>query len=119
MADWVLQGKVRRRSSAKLDASGNAELDFDVYTSNTRWIITDVLVLTDQPQTQAPYPTVTIYLGGLQQGTAEGASWTGNQDIFRGKLEMTACDTLRVQFTGGLPGSVATVTIEGENYLWR
>jgi len=119
MAKWVLQGTVRRRSSAILDGSGNAELDFDVFTANTRWVITDVLVLTDQPQTQAPYPTVTIYLGGLQQGQAEGASWTGNQDIFRGKLEMTACDTLRVQFVGGLAGSRATVTIEGENYLWR
>lgn len=119
MADWVRQGTVRRRTSVTLDVSGNGEVDFDVYSSNTRWVITDVLVFTNQLQTQAPYPTVTTYLGGIQQGQAEGASWVGNQEHFKGKLEMTACDTLRVVYAGGLAGSVGTVIIEGENYLWR
>lgn len=119
MADWVLQGTVRRRKLATLDATGGAELDFDVYSSNSRWIITDILCFTNQAQTQAPYPTVTVYLGGIQFGEAEGASWVGNQEHFGGKVEMTACDTLRVVYAGGVVGSVATVIIEGENYLWR
>lgn len=119
MADWVLQGTVRRRKLATLDVTGAAEIDFDVYSSNTRWIITDVLCFTNQPQTQAPYPTVTAYLGGIQFGVAEGASWVGNQEHFKGRLEMTACDTLAVVYAGGVAASVATVIIEGENYLWR
>jgi hypothetical protein len=49
---------------------------------------------------------------------SEGATWTGNQDVMRGQVEMTA-DDLSVVFTGGLAGSVATAVIEGDSYLMR
>ena len=65
----------------------------------------------------APYPTATVYLGGQQVGVSEGATWTGNQDIFSGVAEMT-CDDLYVVFTGGVAGSIATAIIEGDSYLW-
>lgn len=120
MADgWEPVGTVRRRKSVTLDATGAGELDFDVYSANTRWIITQAFVQTNQAQSTAPYPTVTVQLGGLSQGQAEGGTWTGNMDIFNGRVEMNCCDTLSFLFTGGVAGSVATVSIEGENYLWR
>jgi hypothetical protein len=118
MAEWVQQGTVRRRKSVTLDASGNGTVTFGVdWSSNHKWVINSVIVATSQLPTTSPYPTATVYLGGQQVGVSEGATWTGNQDVFTGVAEMT-CDDLNVVFTGGVVGSVATVIIEGDSYLW-
>jgi len=119
VADWVQQGIVRRRKSVKLDGSGNGTITFGVdWSSNHKWVVSDIIVATNQPPTTAPYPTATAYLGGQQVGVSEGATWTGNQDVMRGEVEMTA-DDLIVSFTGGLAGSVATAVLEGDSYLLR
>jgi len=112
-------GAVRRRKAIVLDGSGNGSVNFDVPSANHKWTITDVVSSTDQAQTTAPYPVVTIYLGGQQAGVSEGASWSGNQDIFRGKIEMEPGLDLIVAYTGGVAGSKATAVIEGESHLWR
>jgi hypothetical protein len=117
--DWQPVGQVRRRKAVVLDGSGNGSVFFDVPSANHKWTITDVVSATDQAQTVAPYPTVTIYLGGQQVGVSEGASWTGNQDIFRGRIDMEPGLDLTVAYAGGVPGSTATVVIEGDSYLWR
>lgn len=116
---WLHVGQVRRRQAVVLDGSGNGTVNFDVRSANHKWVITDVVSSTDQAPTTAPYPTVTIYLGGQQAGVSEGASWTGNQDIFRGKVTMEPGLDLTVAYTGGTVGSKATCVIEGESYLWR
>lgn len=119
MADWQRIGTVRRRGSVTLDSNGNGTITFGVtYSANHKWVISDVILSTNQSQTTAPYPTVTAYLGGQQAGVSEGATWTGNQDTMRGPIEMTAADDLTVAFTGGVAGSVGTAIIEGDSYLW-
>ena len=119
MAGWQPAGDVRRRRAVTLDGSGNGSVDFDVYSANHKWIIDTVFCTTSQAQTVSPYPQVITYVGGVQAGVATGASWVGNQTTLRGPQELTAGDTLTVQFNGGVAGSVATVIIEGRNYLWR
>lgn len=119
VANWQWTGRVRRRLSVTLDASGNGTVNFDVWSANHKWAVDDLLGFTDQAQTTAPYPTVTAYLGGQQTGVAEGSTWIGNRFALRGRLEMTAADDLTVAFTGGVAGSVATVILEGDRYLWR
>jgi hypothetical protein len=116
---WQNVGAVRRRKAVILDASGNGSVNFDVPSANHKWTITDVVSSTDQAPATAPYPTVTIYLGGQQAGVAEGASWTGNQDIFRGSIDMEPGLDLTIAYTGGIAGSKATAVIEGQGYLWR
>ena len=118
MADWKQTGTVRRRKSVTLDGSGNGTVTFGVdWSANHKWVINSLIVATSQLPTVAPYPTATAYLGGQQIGVSEGATWTGNQDVFQGVAEMT-CDDLYVAFTGGVPGSVATAIIEGDSFLW-
>lgn len=118
MPDWVPTGSVRRRKSVTLDGNGNGTVTFGVdWSANHKWVITALIVATNQSPTTAPYPTATAYLGGQQVGVMEGATWTGNQDTFLGETEMT-CDDLNVAFTGGVAGSVATAIIEGDSYLW-
>ncbi len=119
MGNWQPAGRVRRRKAVVLNGSGNGSVSFDVPSANHKWTITDVVSSTDQAPTTPPYPTVTIYLGGQQAGVAEGASWTGNQDIFRGSIDMEPGLDLTVAYTGGLAGSKATAVIEGDGYLWR
>lgn len=115
--DWTEVGEIRRRLSVTLDASGNGSVQFNVRHANQRWIIGYINVTTNQAPTTAPYPTATVYEGPQQAGMADGATWTGNQDTFRGRFVMDACTDLIVAFTGGVVGSVATVIIEGTNEL--
>ena len=119
MPQWIEIGSVRRRAAVTLDGSGNGSVSFDVQHANQKWTIDTVFCTTNQAQTTSPYPQVIAYLTGMQAGAAEGASWVGNQTTLRGPMDMDAGDTLNVQFNGGAAGAVATVVIEGTNYLWR
>ena len=105
--------------SGTVSTTGNGSVSFDVFSANHRWVIDTVFCTTSQAQTTAPYPQVIAYIGGMQAGVAEGASWVGNQTTLHGPQELTAADTLNVQFNGGAAASVATVVIEGSSYLWR
>ena len=118
---WRNVGAYRNRKSVTLDANGNGSVTFDVRSSNQRYVIEYILVSTNQAVTQTPYPTATIYEGPqpVAAGLADGASWTGNQDIFKGKFLIDACTDLTVAFTGGVVGSVATAIIQGTNELWE
>ena len=105
--------------SATMTTTGLGSVTFGVdWSANHKWVVSDIIVATDQNPAVAPYPTATAYLGGQQVGVSEGATWTGNQDTMRGEVEMT-CDDLTVAFTGGLAGSVATAVLEGDSYLMR
>lgn len=115
--DWAQVGEVRRRQSVTLDGSGNGSVTFNVRHANQRWLIGFITVSTNQSPNVAPYPTATIYEGPQQAGMADGATWTGNQDVFRGRFVMDACTDLTVAFAGGIAGTVATVVIEGTNEL--
>lgn len=115
--DWTAVGDYRNRKSVTLDGSGNGSVTFDVRSSNQRYVVGFITVSTNQNPTVAPYPTATIYEGPQQAGMADGATWTGNQDVFRGRFVMDAGTDLTVGFTGGVAGSVATVVVEGVNEL--
>lgn len=114
---WVEVGEYRSRKSVTLDSSGNGTVQFDVRSSNQRYVIKYVTVSTNQAQTTAPYPTATVYEGVQQAGLMDGATWTGNQDTFTGRFVVDAGTDLLVAFTGGVAGSIATASIEGSNEL--
>jgi hypothetical protein len=117
---YVDQGEVKRTMQVKLDSNGNGQVQFAVQTANQQWLIYTVVCQTNQAQTAPPYPQVTAYLGGQPQaGLAQGASWIGNQVTLAGKVRMDSGLDLIIAFAGGVAGSVATVTIEGDNQLWR
>lgn len=119
VADWREVGPVRRRASVTLDGSGNGAVTFDVWSANHKWIL-DTVVVNVTGATPILFPQCTLSVGGQNQsGLSEGATWAGNQETFRGSIEMGNADTLLVTFTGGSPGAVATAIVEGTNYLWR
>jgi hypothetical protein len=119
-AQWQEIGPVRCRGSAKLDASGNGQIYFTVYSANHRWLIYEVVVNVVTVLSPQVFPQVTLHIGGqAQAGLSEGASWNGNQETFQGQILMDACDDLTVDFAGGALNQVCTAIIEGTNYLWR
>ena len=119
MAGWQKVGSIRRRASVVLDSSGNGSVFFDTQHANQMWDIQTVQASTGQTSISVVNPQMIVYLGGVQEGAREGASWVGNQVTLHGSLEMASGDTLTVQFNGGPPGAIATVVIQGDNYLWR
>jgi hypothetical protein len=112
-------GRVRRTGRATLDSNGNGQVMFDVPSANHRWILESVVV---NVSGAAPglYPQVVLYVGGVQSsGLSEGATWTGNQQTFTGRIDMDSGITLMVAFIKGPAAAMATAIIEGEAELWQ
>jgi hypothetical protein len=119
LAGWKATGPVHRRASVKLDGSGNGSVSFDVWSANHLWAISSVIVNVSAA-TPGVFPQVTLHIGGQAvPGLSAGASWTGNQETFQGRLEIGAGDSLSVDFVSGAAGAIATAIIDGESFLWR
>lgn len=120
MPDYKKAGAVHRSGTCTLDATGSGTIIFEVQHANQRWKIYSVVISTNQAQTTAPYPQATVYAGGIAQpGLSQGASWLGNQVTLTGEVMMDPGIDLTVGFSGGVPGTVATAVIDGDNELWR
>jgi hypothetical protein len=111
-----VEGYLNKAGTVTLDGSGNGTLDFDVDHAWQRWEIAQIVVSTNQPSNQAPYPTAEVFAGPIAPVYSQGATWTGNQDTFSGKVDLDAGTELHVVWTGGLPGSIATARIHGKKY---
>lgn len=115
---WRKLGSVRRRASVVLNASGAGSVSFDVWSANHRWLIQSVVVKAAGAKPTL-FPQVTITIGGSSDGLSAGGAWTGNQVTFHGEYEITAGDTLTINFASGTAGTLLTAIIDGDNYLWR
>lgn len=116
MADEI-QGYLNKAGNVVLDSNGNGTIDFSVDNAWQRWEIDSVVVSTSQLSTQTPYPTAEVFEGPTTSPVfSQGASWTGNQDTFRGRVDLDSGSELHVVFTGGIPGTTATVRVHGTRY---
>ncbi len=115
---WIESGLVHRSGRVVLDGSGNGTITFDVQHANQRWLLESVVV-SQSGASPGVFPQVTLNVGGSNQGNSQGASWFGNQETFQGSIDMTAGDTLTVQFATGTAGATCSAVIDGKNYLWR
>ena len=91
--------QLHRAGQVILDDDGNGVLTFDPYSARQRWVVSSVVVSTNQAAaaTVIPVATVaknTVTVGTLSQGNSRGASWSGNQDTFAGQLDISAADFL-------------------------
>jgi hypothetical protein len=111
-------GRVKRNGKVTLDSNGNGTITFDVPSANHRWILESVVVNMTSA-TPTLYPQVVLYAGGVSEGMSEGASWTGNQVTFQGRIDMDSGITLTVSLMSGPAGAVVTAIIEGEAELWQ
>lgn len=138
MAGWVppdhwreQQSQLKKSSQVTLNASGQGTLYFTPDSARQRWVIDTVVVSTNQAFSAGTVPTVTMALNSndittMSDGNNLGATWSGNQDTFRGSQDVGPCDNFSVIFsppTGqagtSLSGVICSVTVLGVKYSRR
>jgi hypothetical protein len=128
------EGQLHQAGQVKLDSSGNGVLTFDPSNARQRWVVKTVVVSTSQAATATVVPVATVckntaVVSQLSQGNNRGQSWSGNQDVFAGEIDISPADYLSVLFspppgaTGGqiaaLSGVVCYATVAGTKYTRR
>lgn len=103
-----------------LDEQGSVVLDADGYglitlqpESFRTWTVTTINVRTDQDVTEVPVPQCTVYLGAIGPGSIVAQTWMGNRSTATGSTLVQPSTQLLVEWTNGVPGSTATVSLYG------
>ncbi len=128
------QGQLLQAGQVTLDSSGSGVLTFDPANARQRWVVQSVVVRTSQAVTATVIPVATVAknttaASQLSQANSRGQSWSGNQDVFTGEVDISPADYLSVLFTpppGATAGQVATLagviayaTVTGTKYTRR
>ncbi len=104
---------VRRRQTGTISAGGIATLTFEGPRTSQRWSIDRIAVRCLPSATLIP--TAIVYRNSVGDGEVLGGTFTGNLDVNdNARISLGPGEQLVVQFTGGDPDDVATVSIEGE-----
>lgn len=129
-----IEGRLVKSGSVKLNATGNGVITLDPENARQRWEVASVVVSTNQAATATVVPVATVakntlIASQLSQGNNGGQSWSGNQDVFAGKWDISPADYLSIIFapppgaTGGqiaaLSGVICYATITGTKYTRR
>lgn len=106
-------------ASQQLDAFGSVVLNGSGYGTVTlapdsyqTWTVTAVNVRTDQATTATPVPQCTVYRGGVG-GPVVAQTWMGNRSTATGSTYVQPSQPLVIEWTNGVPGSRATVWLDG------
>jgi hypothetical protein len=134
-ASWAeTAGRLKTSGSVTLDATGSGVLQFTPNNANQRWVVALVVITTDQDATATVVPYSTLALNTndidtMSQGNQQGTSWAGNNDQFRGALDVGPCDNMSVLFypppgsspeqVAALDGVIATAVVTGTRYTRR
>lgn len=95
--------------SVVLDGSGDGSVTFQPDSFRT-WTVTGINVETDQAPTATPVPRCRALLAGR----LIAQTWMGNGSTASGSPEtVQPSQQLTVEWTGGVPGSRATVYLSG------
>lgn len=105
--DWSRAGR------AVLDGSGNGSIVIEPQNAWQTITIEHVVVSTSQPAGSLPVPTVKIYLNSETDANLHGGTRNGDLDTGRGRIVMGPVDVIRIRFTGGRPGDVASAIVHG------
>lgn len=122
---------LKQSGQVRLDANGNGVLTFDPQNARQRWEVTSVVVSTNQAAAATVVPVATVALNTtalstMSAGNQRGATWSGNQDTFTGKIDVSSADFLTVAFGpaqgqsgAALAGVVASAVVTGTKYTRR
>lgn len=131
-AHWAeTEAQLKKSGSVTLDANGNGFISFDPDSARQRFVVTQVVVTTNQASTATTVPRATLALNStalstMSQGNQRGSTWSANQDEWNGEIEVGPCDFLSVLFApppgqSGTPlsGVICTAVITGSKYNRR
>jgi hypothetical protein len=131
-AHWTeTQAQLKKSGTVTLDSTGHGYVPFDPDSARQRWVVTQVVVTTNQSSTATVVPVATLALNSthittMSQGNQRGATWSANQDTWDGEIDVGAMDSLAVLFSpppqqSGTPiaGVICTAVITGVKYNRR
>lgn len=132
---WTeVEHQLRQSGQVTLDSTGNGVLFFSPAGAHHRWVVRSVVVQTNQTANATTVPVAqlalnTTAISTMSQGNNKGASWSGNQDIFQGEMDVGPCDFLTVLFTpppgssaaqiAVLAGVIGSAVISGQRFVRR
>jgi hypothetical protein len=126
--------QLRKSGQVTLNAAGIGTMTFDPDSANQRWVVTGVVIGTNQAATATVIPQCTIALNTtdvsqLSAANGQGTSWSGNNDTFSRAIDVGPCDFLSLMFfpapgaTGAqiaaLNGVIANAMLTGTKYTRR
>ena len=95
-----------------LDGSGNGTVTLQPPGFQT-WNVTVINVRTTQSVTTTPIPQCTVYLGTKGDGQIVAQTYMGNRSTATGSIIVQPSQPLLIEWTGGVAGSTATVSLYG------
>lgn len=95
-----------------LDASGNGTVTLQPEGFRT-WRVTVINVRTTQGVTATPIPQCTVYLGSKGDGQIVAQTYMGNRSTATGDITVQPSQPLLIEWTNGVPGTVATASLYG------
>lgn len=122
---------LKKSSQVTLDASGNGVLEFHPDNANQRWLVTRIVVKTNQDSTATTVPVARAALNtsdasAMSDGNNFGETWSGNQDTFEGEMHVSPCDFMGVVFYppagsagSALSGVIGSAVVTGRKYTRR
>ena len=129
---WTeIKSQLRKSGQVTLNSAGKGYISFDPDSMRQRWVVTSVVVTTNQNASSTVVPVATVALNSTDTSTAspgnlDSATWSGNQDTWDGEMDVGPCDFFSVLFappTGqsGAPlsGVICTAVIKGTKYTRR
>lgn len=126
--------QLRRSGQVTLDANGLGTLTFDPDSANQRWVVSSIVIATNQPATATVIPQCTLGLNAtiLSQLSASnnwGTSWSGNNDTFSNEVDVGPCDFMSLMFApppgsspaqvSALAGVIGSAMVTGTKYTRR
>jgi hypothetical protein len=134
-AHWVeVPASLRTSQQGTLGATGTLALSFSPDHANQRWVVSSIVVNTNQLAVATTYPFCTLALNTtditqLSQGNQRGTSFSGNSDTFSGAIDVGPCDFLSLLFfpppgsttaqINSLAGVLANAVVIGTKYTRR
>jgi hypothetical protein len=125
------QAQLKKSGTVTLNSAGKGTIYFDPDSARQRWVVTAVVVKTNQAFSAGTVPTVQLALNSndvttMSDGNGRGSTWSGNQDTWTGEIDVSSGDFLSVIFgppTGqsgtSLAGVICSAVITGVKYNRR
>lgn len=99
--------------TATISAAGTALVSLAV-PRQERWTLRRATVLTNQAPALTTMPVATLYKDSVSDGNAIDSTYTGARDSGDFDLVLEGGSRLIAQWTGGIAGTIATLSIYGE-----
>lgn len=110
------RGRLDTGGRVVLDLAGNGAVIMRPPNAHQRWLVKSCVVQTNDLPTATIIPKCYVYVGAPSTNNAVDSTYTGNQDTSDSVYDVPYGAFLTVQWTGGVPGSLASVSITGDTY---